>query len=483
MKLNQFYIDLLESFGFHVNDNGFLQIKIDGEYTDVTLRKGYRIAIPTESNLDKMYVKDGNGKYSKSYLIFNPLSEQVSEDGVGLDLLLASTKKDLVATFTLLGHLMLLTYNNIKLQQDLPMTLNNFIADAKDSSVPGMKSTGKPVDTISIKKWEKLIGSYIKSTDVDLFNLILPRTKRHAVKDSNTREAKLTLTLWNDLKEQKEAEGNVLVNGVNLRPKDIKVFTDICSLFMIGADNKGVVTIGTKDTEAPGFIALMKLRHHIFSKTNRFLTAMKDADPIAVNENIIDLDIPLSEIKGASQRFKKDLLTIPNEHELNLGANMANGKKDINANIQNVHPALRKAVTNTREEESISALQEDTPKDGMQALLNNKNKMFMQSQMMQGMMQPMNMGMGMNMGMVNNQSYMHQSPVSVNSNTSGRPKMVSRLSPQYNSPASNEMVMRERMTMNSGMNGGMNMGMGIGMNQGMNQGMGYNMSPYGGRIL
>lgn len=451
MKLYDFYANILKSFNIKISDTGFLQYLSDGEYIDLTRRKGMAIALPTEENLKNLYVLDNNGKYTASFLIFNPLSEQAAEDGVSLDILKDCVRIAFMGALKVFGDLILVTYNNPKLQADLPMAINAFIKDAKDSTIPGMKSGGKAIDDTTIAKWDKLVNAYMTNYENPLFQLVIPRTKKAADKDSNTREARLTCPLWNDVREALETISNasdeeqkekVEIQGVKLRYKDLKIFNDLLTVFMVGANEKGAIVAGTKDTEAPGFIALMLLFHNTMTVINGYLESMREADPVEADGAKCVIDFNAKDIETAPLVFKKDLLLIPNENEVNMGSSVVNAKKGTNLNINNLHPYVQSAVESTQsQQEEIAVVQQDVPKDGMAAILGNNRAGL--NQLIHGAYQ------GIRVMQPTMQMYQPQvaQPVMADTTTSNSaaPKMVSRLSPQYNSQAAAQTLAAQNM--------------------------------------
>lgn len=485
MTLIQFYKSILKPLNIEVSDTNFLQIRNGETLVDLTRRKGMLVSLPTKENLEKMYVRDDSGKYKPEYLIFNPLSEYSYEDGVGLEIIRESIIIGLSGALHGFGNLLLLTYMDSKLQGDLPIELNEFIASAKDSSIVGMKASGKAVDDTMISTWNKLIDSYIRSIEKDLFTLLIPRTKSGSNK--NTREAKLTCSLYEDLLEAEIGEDKVKINGINIRPKEVKIFRDILKLFMVGANEKGLIKVGTEDVDAPGFVVLFKLLDSIMTKVNRWVASMSLADTVIATDSIIEFDIKMEDILNAASIYKQELLLIPNENEVNIGSDVANAKKGVNLNLNNLHPTVQKALTEPQ------VLQPDRPKDPMDALLNKNRGLNQFGQPMMQQMIPMqniqaqqtNMWMRSMMGQsqqvvqpVMQQPIMQQHPLAPNMvpNQMGAqvigqpmmpvqnmtvpqpmvttvqstlvntaPKMVSRLTPGLNDPSSMAVYQQEQM--------------------------------------
>ena len=104
-----------------------------------------------------------------------------------------------------------------------------------------MKSTGKAIDDTMAEKWKKFIGSFDTLVEKEMFNIVVARTKRIGDAMSNTREARCTFGAYKELKDALGSESNVTINGVSLRPKDVKIFLDIINLFMKDHDENGLV--------------------------------------------------------------------------------------------------------------------------------------------------------------------------------------------------------------------------------------------------
>ena len=259
--------------------------------------------------------------------------------------------------------------------------------------------------------------------------------------------------MWMDIKEalnnisnasDDEQKEKVLVNGVKLRYKDLKIFNDALNVFMVGANEKGAVVAGTRDTEAPGFIALMSLFHSVMSVVNGYLESMSSADPVAAQSAQCVIDFNQPDIENAPTMFKKELLLIPNENEVNMGSSVVNNQKGVNLNVSNLHPYVQSAVqeTQAQQEEQLAAVQQDVPRDGMAALLGRNSF----NQAIAGTYQGVRVGQPMVQPMVQ-QPMVMMPPVMADTTVQQptAPKMVSRLNPQYNTQAANQELMRQQM--------------------------------------
>lgn len=462
MKLNEFYKMILASVKIETDEDDFLTVEHNEENIFLTKRKGMKVALPSKARLDGMFVADESGKFQQQYLIFHPLSEDSTSNGIGLDILIEHTKSEMEIALSGLGVLLLTAYMNPKLQTDLPMNINEFISNAKDKNIVGMKANGKAVDPTMLETWTKLITSYMKSVDHSLLTLIVPRTRKNANKDSNTREARLASDLWVELNKYNGTEDKVMINGINLRPKEVKIFKDILDLFLIDPNEKGTVIEGTKDLNVPGFIATMLLYHKIMSNVNRASIALEQADPVIAEDMRVTLGVTTTAIESAYTTYKKEILDIPNEEEINLGVNVANGKSGVTTNVSNVHPAIANNI-----QQVPVQFTPDKPKNGVEAILQrvnqrNSNFLFQQAQQ-QNRWGTGTYGNGINM----TQSAMLQ-PAQA---TGG---MVSRLNPSYNNMATNQMLQQSQMSSMVGQNNS-----GWGMQSTSSFGGGYNQGAFG----
>lgn len=448
MKLNDFYTNLLKTFSIRVTESGFLQCKNGEDWVDITRHKGKGVALPTEENLKDMFTLDNNGKYVPKFLIFNPLAEQASEDGVGLSILQDCVKINFSLALPVFGKAMLVTYTSPSLQENLPMAIIDFISEAKDKNIPGMKANGRAVDETMIASWEKLILSYVQSIDKPLFNLVLPRTKKATDKNSNTREARLTCNLWVDVKEALQAyetsteddkAKKIEVNGVKLRYKDVKIFNDILTVFMVGANEKGAIVAGTKDTEAPGFIALMLLFRNTMGVISSYLESMYNSNPNEIKDIKIDFTFNSSDIEQSTTIFKAELTQVPTEKEVDLATDVSNAKKGMNMNLNNIHPGLQSAVeqTTVEREAAVQGVKQDVGLSATDMLLRGRNAMFGNTGMMPFNGQP---AMAPVMQPVQPMTQNVQ-PVMAPTTAPVAPKMVSVLNPEMNTPEANQMLM------------------------------------------
>lgn len=394
MKILKFYEDVLQSVGLHVTDDHKIQLLANDEYIDLTRRKGMPVYLPSNKALKSVYGTDSNGTIQQKHLIFNPLTEQLSHDGIGFDILLDSIKVSLTYNLAGFGALLFGTFKAPKTQQDLPMDLVDFITYAKDGEIPGMKGSGKPVDDTTDKNWDKLISSYKSSINKELFTITVPRTKR--VNNENTREAKLVCNLYQDLLEHKGTLEKVEVNGVKIRPKDVKVFTDIIEIYLKGSDAKGVIVEGTTDTHAPGFIALMKLYYTIINRTSVYIEAMHNIDPEVARASLKSTKLSIKDIEEAPVVYKKELLQIPTEEDINKGASVANGTRGKNANVKQLHSAVQEAIPEVKQQQQEAVAQQPLPIQPNVTQQQSSGNLLLQKiqteQQMSGMM-PMGTGM------------------------------------------------------------------------------------------
>ena len=448
MNLNEFYTAVLESVRILTDEHGFLQVVKGDEKVYLTKRKGLKVALPSKENLDNIYIADSTGKFKQQYLIFHPLSEDSSNNGIGLDLLIEHTKAEMELGLIGLGTLLLVTYMNPKLQSDLPYEVNEFIVNAKDKTIVGMKVNGKAVDDTMLATWQKLTLAYFKSVEKSLLTLVVPRTKKNINKDTNTREARLGSDLLFDLLQHEGTEEKVVLNGVSVRPKEVKIFTDILKFFLLEPNEKGNYVVGTKDLNAPGFIAIMTLYTNIAANINRSALSLEQADPTIAKDIRIPLQIDSLGIEQAYHTYKKEIIAIPSEEEINLGASMANGKSGVTQNTNNLHPAVANAVAQP------ATFQPDKPADGMQAMLMGRERQIEQAMLQQNQFARSPLGSNTIILPQNVNNTMASQPVQQGG-------MVSVLNPSYNSYATNQMLQSQTT---SAFGGGSNFNTGFGNN-------------------
>jgi len=180
------------------------------------------------------------------------------------------------------------------------------------------------------------------------------------------------------------------------------------------------------------------------SVVNGYLESMSSADPVAAQSAQCVIDFNQSDIENAPTMFKKELLLIPNENEVNMGSSVVNNQKGVNLNVSNLHPYVQSAVqeTQAQQEEQLAAVQQDVPRDGMAALLGRNSF----NQAIAGTYQGVRVGQPMAQPMVQ-QPMVMMPPVMADTTVQQptAPKMVSRLNPQYNTQAANQELMRQQM--------------------------------------
>ena len=208
---------------------------------------------------------------------------------------------------------------------------------------------------------------------------------------------------------------------------------------MVGANEKGAIVAGTKDTEAPGFIALMLLFRNTMGVISSYLEAMYNSNPNEIKDIKIDFTFNSSDIEQSTTIFKAELTQVPTEKEVDLATDVSNAKKGMNMNLNNIHPGLQSAVeqTTVEREAAVQGVKQDVGLSATDMLLRGRNAMFGNTGMM-----PFNGQPAMAPVMQPVQPMMQNvQPVMAPTTAPVAPKMVSVLNPEMNTPEANQMLM------------------------------------------
>ena len=310
MKLIDFYKRVVHSLGLHVSKDNYIQVEINGNKSMLT-DNGIPLVLPTKEHIDSSVDKDENGDLKLVKLPYNPLNEDVIKgDSISLKKTKTIIERKIAHSFAAVGELLLTLTEDPKLQKDTDLELNKFLSSLNNAEVGKIKAL---VDDKSIDLWGKI---YSRSLEIDPSNgftkMYLKKKGRYGGEIYN-RLAVMSLPIYEQLVE---ATRDTPIFGITLRKKDIGVFKIIHEYVFKDMDENQTITIGSKDPESPGFVALFKLYIKVANRLNKILKSLEFVNKELVHEATFRVDLTLKELDNLDV-YKSELVLLPSELELN----------------------------------------------------------------------------------------------------------------------------------------------------------------------
>ena len=310
MKLIDFYKRVVHSLGLFVSKDNYIQVEINGNKSMLT-DNGIPLVLPTKEHIDSSVDKDENGDLKLVKLPYNPLNEDVLKgDSISLKKTKTIIERKIAHSFAAVGELLLTLTEDPKLQKNTDLELNKFLSSLNNAEVGKIKSL---VDSKSIDLWGKI---YSRSLEIDPSNgftkIYLKKKGRYGGEVYN-RLAVMSLPIYEQLIE---ATRDTPIFGITLRKKDIGVFKIIHEYVFKDMDENHTITIGSKDPESPGFVALFKLYIKVANRLNKILKSLAFVNKELVHEATFKIDVTLKELDNLNV-YKSELVLLPSELELN----------------------------------------------------------------------------------------------------------------------------------------------------------------------
>jgi len=310
MKLIDFYKRVAHSLSLHVSKDNYIQVEINGNKSMLT-DNGIPLVLPTKEHIDSSVDKDDNGDLKLVKLPYNPLNEDVIKgDSISLKKTKTIIERKIAHSFAAVGELLLTLTDDPKLQKGTDLELNKFLSSLNNAEVGKIKAL---VDDKSIDLWGKI---YSRSLEIDPSNgftkMYLKKKGRYEGEVYN-RLAVMSFPIYEQLIE---ATRDTPIFGITLRKKDIGVFKIIHEYVFKDMDENQTITIGSKDPESPGFVALFKLYIKVANRLNKILKSLEFVNKELVHEATFRIDLTLKELDNLNV-YKSELVLLPSELELN----------------------------------------------------------------------------------------------------------------------------------------------------------------------
>lgn len=348
-ELLSYYRKILRNVGLRVNDEGYIYI---GDTLFIV--KDKPLVLPTENQLSSVMEKNENGEYVIAKIPFNPLNEDVIKgDSESLKRLKRCVERHISKSLGGLVEVLLTLASNKDLQKETSLEVNKFLGSLSDAKNIGVKQV---IDDKTISNWVEINKAMIKQGKLPI-DIYLKKTSSYKGTKYN-RLATLNSPLYEEIKQAtKEAP----VFGIKLRPKDITVFNIAFKFILKELDENDVISIGSNDNVAPGYVSLMTLYVTVMSRINKIFQSLKDIDPEMFNQCYIEDLITEEEILDIS-KYKKWLSVIPNDTDLvrdkanknreNTESN-ANNASGFTGHTQNHYPQSPQAIVDPNENDPV----------------------------------------------------------------------------------------------------------------------------------
>lgn len=338
MALNEFYKQVIENMGLYVSEDGFIYSSGNKDKVLIT-NDGKPMVLPMKEHINSVFDKDEDGNIVVTKTLFNPIDEDVVKgDSPSLKKLKIFAERRFSHIFNITGLLLLSLAANKDLQKKTGLEINKFLSSITQAQSQGIKNL---VDDKSIDNWNKIYENTLKKPN-GLFTIFLKKKGKYQGETYN-RLAVLGSDTYDELiKAEKDDE----VTGVKLRNKDIVIFKLIYNYIIEDFEEEGTMSVGSNDNESPAFISLMSLYLKLITRTNRLLKYLKD-----INQELFDSAFIPSLISTEKlftlKEFSNELITIPNETDLNRSTITLSKIDDIPSSILNT------TTVDTRAQQSV----------------------------------------------------------------------------------------------------------------------------------
>lgn len=299
-ELKKFYTDTLMSVGLSVDVNDYVTI-FDGEKYLSMKNQGTPIVLPTHEHL-KTLIAEEDGKIKVKKVLFNPLDESaIKGDSVSLVTLKNTIENIVTVSVMQTADLLFRVMSNTDLQENIPVKIAKIIKNINDHKTPQIKHM---VDKNTIIKWRSMYSD--KSTHKAILKAYIGKKKSVNGKSYN-RVTVINSPLLDALGEAKAGDK---VNDVELRNKDIIVFTIILETLLNDLTAGDTLKMGSNDDRAPGFVSLMTSYIPIMKDIQAILKQLKFVDEDTYQDAFVNLKLNTGSL-GDLNRFAGELKMIP----------------------------------------------------------------------------------------------------------------------------------------------------------------------------
>jgi len=315
MNIIEFYTNTLVSLGYVVTDDGYIKVNV-GESSKLLTHKGKSVVLPTQEHIETLLSTGEDGSIQVNKILYNVLNEDnIKADSPSLVISKNSAEHRIGNNVHAAGLHLLQVGKNIKMQKSTTMDVNKFLIRIKEASTPNIKNV---IDETTIKAWNNLYTASFKE-HTPMFKIFLKkRGKIDGTIYSRTCSVKspvhTALGEWD--------KNNDIVLGVKLRRKDVIIFKILFEHFIPELSTKGVLSYGSDDSLAPGFVALMVVYINIVGKTQKLVKKLVTTDPDIADIAKINLALTVEDL-GAISNYKTELLKIPTYSDTNRDKTIA----------------------------------------------------------------------------------------------------------------------------------------------------------------
>lgn len=309
-KIEDFYTDLVESFGYAVED-GYIYSNAGEPRVQIVAKDSTPIVIPTASHLKSLLNKD-TGEVEK--IPFNPLKEDfISKvESESFRKCIKAVEARISFSLHYLGVSLLTIASDPKLSKKAKFEVNKFLTSL--SAVREKTTVDKEVDANSLKFWSKLSLGGGSEDFVKIIN-ILSKRRGTIGEDKYNRVVTINSPLLDALGEWTKRER---INNVPIRPKDKEVFSLLIKFILKDMDKENVIRSASNDETRPNFMALIQLFIVVAERINKLAEMLKTVDTEAYDCALIPLKISIEDLDFKD--LEGQIKVIPDEKSLKLDA-------------------------------------------------------------------------------------------------------------------------------------------------------------------
>lgn len=331
MSLNEFYKKVLTSMSLPVSEDGYIYAS-GGENKIMMTVEGKPMVLPTQEHINSILDTDEDGNIVVGKIPYNPLNENhIKGDTLSLKKTKLVIEHRISYGVGVAGELLLTLATNPALQKKTNLELNKFLGSINEAQNQGIK---KLVDDKSIDQWVKIFKTAM-SNGKGVISIFLKKSGVYNGTKYN-RLATLSCPVYEELLE---ANPETMIYGTKLRNKDITIFKLIYE-YLLDLDDKHVISIGSNDTESPGFISLFKVYLKVMTKLNNIIKMLEFVNSEVADSGYVAITVNPDELDNLVI-YKQELLTIPSEVDFNRS------KAAQHNSITNLQDAQAAAYSNT----------------------------------------------------------------------------------------------------------------------------------------
>lgn len=324
----------------------------------------YKFVYPNNKNIDTKLMDFTDKKNPVVIgLPFNPITETVIGEELRSHPALRK-QINYVITYAIfdVGVMMIHLINNDKKTHDIGTHLEMFLGSVKEGMNKRTKTNA--VDETTISNWTKLIT--VDKSQENVFPVSVITSKKN-VKEGNqsfNRCATITFPLMEKLNSIPEDMEKIVVNGVNLRKKDLIIFKRILNFLLEGVDENYSIKEYSNDGDVPSYKSAMNLFLKVMDRIDKSGMKLKDNFDSKLNifYNPKREKLTLEQVDSVNELLKelgniptdKDLVNFKVEEEVeSIGSNKFNipklessdmGSVNIQAQPAQVQPTIPQAT-------------------------------------------------------------------------------------------------------------------------------------------